>query len=45
MIDTGLDGTAVLVTGAAIACAFAARGARAALHHLGAVPEEPDGIG
>ncbi|MDA2811531.1 SDR family oxidoreductase [Nocardiopsis sp. RSe5-2] len=51
MIDTGLDGAAVLVTGAAgnigaaIARAFAAQGARVALHYLGSDPREPDGVG
>ncbi|GLW09202.1 3-oxoacyl-ACP reductase [Microtetraspora sp. NBRC 13810] len=50
MIDTGLEGLNVLVTGgagnigAAISRAFAAQGARVAVHHLAADPPAPGGV-
>lgn len=50
MIDTGLAGQNVLVTGgaggigAAISRAFAAQGARVAVHHLAQDPPAPEGV-
>jgi 3-oxoacyl-[acyl-carrier protein] reductase len=50
MIDTGLTGQVVLVTGgaggigAAISRAFAAEGARVVIHHLGKRSTAPDGV-
>ncbi|MGI5121866.1 SDR family NAD(P)-dependent oxidoreductase [Marinactinospora thermotolerans] len=50
MIDTGLSGSVVLVTGAAggigaaIARAFAAQGAKVAVHHLATPPRSPRGV-